>query len=424
MIGSVLETAQKLVGRGFVLAAFIPTLLFAAIYQYLFGGIDSLRTIVQNWVEENWTATAFQITLLLVAVYLMAYVLYGLRTAFYEFYRGAWPRPLRGLHEWFRAREKRAMGHSETDVEAKLGPLNVHLWATKKCFENAYDRTTVDEAQAQKSLETARKAYTSLGEVREGYSSEKTYWQILIQLHRLQANAAGFSSGFQASLENMIQRVREDYQCNQTLQKAVENLRAYALGEWSVAYGYHTSTFPENPRWLAPTRLGNVLSTLETYTLNRYGIGFSELWPRLALVMSSEARLRIEEANIYLDFVLVMGLLSLVTVPASIAAAFYGPPRALAVQVGLPLVFLFMAVLFNQLAVQAARSYNVQVHSAVDLYRLKLLDALNIQAPKTAAEEQKIWMEIRYFIEQADLPRKHAILKTAGEHARKNALFE
>jgi len=68
--------------------------------------------------------------------------------------------------------------------------------------------------------------------------------------------------------------------------------------------------------------------------------------------------------------------------------------------------------LFYQLAIQATRGLGVEVQSAVDTYRLKLLDLLGLERPADAEKEMKIWTHLRYFISQGDLPTQGVRVKT------------
>src|SRR5829696_6033295 len=100
MIGSVLEQAQKFLGRGFLISAFVPSLLFSAVICYLWLGDETLRSTVQEWAEKGFQQAGFNIVMTLVAIYLLAYVLYGIRGALHTWYQGIWPEVMQPLRTW------------------------------------------------------------------------------------------------------------------------------------------------------------------------------------------------------------------------------------------------------------------------------------------------------------------------------------
>src|SRR5580700_8089566 len=88
MIGTTFDQIQKLFGRGFMLAALVPGFLAAIAAAYLLWGFDALQNTLQAWIKQDWKGTIIQGLLALVAVYLLAYILYGLRAAILELYQG------------------------------------------------------------------------------------------------------------------------------------------------------------------------------------------------------------------------------------------------------------------------------------------------------------------------------------------------
>src|SRR5215217_2925040 len=106
MITTVLDQALKLFGRGFLIAAFFPSLLFVAVIVYLGWGFEALTTMVEEWTQAGLSEAVFGTLVALVAVYLLAYMLYGVRTALHQLYQGQWPIPLKWLDPIFLARQR------------------------------------------------------------------------------------------------------------------------------------------------------------------------------------------------------------------------------------------------------------------------------------------------------------------------------
>jgi hypothetical protein len=55
--------------------------------------------------------------------------------------------------------------------------------------------------------------------------------------------------------------------------------------------------YPEDQTYLLPTRLGNRMRAAETYALERYGLESSLMWPRLWLILSSDDRAELGQAQ-------------------------------------------------------------------------------------------------------------------------------
>jgi hypothetical protein len=74
---------------------------------------------------------------------------------------------------------------------------------------------------------------------------------------------------------------------------------------------------------------------------------------------------------------------------------------------------------FYWLSIEATRTFGSQVQAAVDLFRLKLLDALDVERPITPTKEKQIWEEIHSFIEQADIEACDLRVSNAGSSTPK-----
>jgi hypothetical protein len=425
--GTVLDQAQKLGGRGFLIAAFIPALLFVAVIIYLLWGIDSLQQGVRELAEQGWKRSVLHILIGFVCIYLLAYVLYGIRGFLYEFLQGEWPvAPLKWLRPVFLALEARAFRRRQSILVQKINALNDPYWATEKAFGpfNPTSRAIVMKAtEARPMLQNVYNSHQNLIQrLATGHKwKEKKYWDILRKARRLQAkeNRSKFPIELQMEIDQLVAIIKAEHEANYLLRITTDRFKALALREWDAAYNDRYGNFPKNERWLRPTRLGNAVSTLESYPLDRYGIDLGTLWPRLVQVIPDSARLRIEEANIYVDFTVMMTLLSFAAAVSVIVFYFSGLPWRLPHSQGWIIFHLVLLLLsswtFYHLVVQATRAFGNQICATIDLYRLKLLDALEIKRPGTLREEQDIWKKIGSFIAQADVPTEDIRFKTVGE---------
>jgi hypothetical protein len=162
--------------------------------------------------------------------------------------------------------------------------------------------------------------------------------------------------------------------------------------------------FPVYPRSLrtkdlAPTRLGNLLRSAESYPKDRYGVDAVRVWPRLYHLLPEDLRSSMEDARASMEFLLVIAFLATLYAPAAgiylIAVA--GPGSwFLASLLGGTAV----ALVTYQAALAPAAVYGDHIRAAFDLHRLKLLEAIKVPAPATLEEEQRTWDRVIPFLDR------------------------
>lgn len=421
MIGSVLEQAQKFLGRGFLISAFIPSLLFSAVFLYLAEGEQTLRSTVQDVMEKGFQQAGFEIVKLLVAIYLLAYVVYGIRGALHNWYQGNWPDVMHPLRAWGLQRNRKIMRRRRSRVEAATSRLNVADWVAARGFKTTYFPIKLSSEEAEERLSTARNTHvalvTGLNDRPEwDDKDDQLYWHVLTEACLLQANGKGLAPHLQVRIAQLVKEIKEAYgtKANVRLRGSAQAFKADAEGEWAKARDDLANEFPGNERFLRPTRLGNITMVQELYPLDRYGITLSGLWPRLMHVMPADARDRLEDANIFLDFTVIMSLLSAVASAIAVVTLVEESNRSLFPRGFLILIFVLSTWLFYGLSIQASAGIKHQVAAAVDLFRLNLLDSLGIERPSTPKEEFEIWKELRFFFAQADTPQDHVRFSGTG----------
>jgi len=413
MIGPALDHVQKIFGKGFLIAAFFPSLLFVTVVSYLWVGFGPLKKIVDEWAQKGLKESTFEFVLVLVAVYLLAYVTYGTRAAAHQILQGDWPFPfylllgpvMRVFVRWKVRRKRRLLVRREEE-------LNDPAWVIESEFGEASSPLQSSPVEARRQLERVRRVHGQLlrSLKRDNWTSrhDNRYLFVIRQARLLQANRGRLPIDLQRDISSLICNINDAYldENHPELRRSVVRLNTLAEREWAAAYSDLYDNYPDDERWLRPTMLGNVAAVLELHPLNRYGINLSALWPRLIHVLTEDARARIEDSKIYLDFTVLMSLFSLVTIGVAIASDFLGPNRDTWLKILLPALALLASIAFYNLAIHANRAYAVQIEAAVDLFRLKLLDALEISRPQNMAEEKRKWEQLRYFIVQAETPEE------------------
>ena len=163
---------------------------------------------------------------------------------------------------------------------------------------------------------------------------EHGYIEVLTDVHRLQGHSDEFDEQFEKHVERLASELQAAYVRLEPLQRAVAHHEATTRRAWLRAYNALYSSCPDVEALLRPNRMGNLMSALESYPLERYGIELATLWPRLEHVVSDHARGRIDERNIYLDFTVTMSALALTNaaVGAGVAAADSSRPLALGIE--------------------------------------------------------------------------------------------
>jgi hypothetical protein len=274
-------------------------------------------------------------------------------------------------------------------------------------------------AQAKKQLSRATELKEEINrKLDDGREIEKREFAKLLRLSRELQSERDKLTEIQSSIDNLVVGIRDLCNRSDIFEDAAEILKARRLREWDTVKNYVDSNYPDNERWLCPTRLGNIAVVHELYPLNRYGISLSAIWPRLTQIIPDGVRAKLDDASNYLDFMILVSLLSLLTTIFSLIVALTPELRALSPLIRInwlfgieynpriffPILFLLLFWLFYRASIKAAMALGVQIQSTVDLYRLKLLDALDIERPKDAKDELKIWGALLKFICSAEVP--------------------
>jgi hypothetical protein len=404
MFGTVLDQTVKFFGRGFVLAALVPAILFVVTATLTIWGLDETREAVIAWTREESRQAIVEAVAILAGTYLLAYVLYGVRTAIHGLYQGHLPRRLRALGAAGRALARRRFRALRAERRQLADEMNAPLWATRSDgrFTNAYSREALRAEAARELVADANDRHAKLVDCVEAGERwrERSYAMILTDAHRLQGRAHkdGLPDDVQQATEDLITDIRNAQQKYVVLRRAAVSINAAAEQAWRDAHNALHGSYPRGEDSLEATALGNVMSAMESRALERYGIDVSSLWPRLAHVTSDDVRDRIEERNIYLDFTVLMSALASATAALALVVAFAEGSRGAVTSGTLVAGALFTAWLFYRLAISAARAFVVQMEAAVDLFRLDLIDALWLERPATPSAERTLWREFRNFL--------------------------
>jgi hypothetical protein len=160
--------------------------------------------------------------------------------------------------------------------------------------------------------------------------------------------------------------------------------------------------------YVFPTKLGNLISALDDYSLTRYRIDTATMWDRLWWVLPKEAKTEVNNARLVLETllnILVAVFLVIATVigvhvrSCGLSLVFVGPCDAMRT-----LAFVAAGALFNVFAYRSAtfamELLAVKMTSLIDMYRLPTLVKLGF-SPKTVGEELAISGSLKGLFTQA-----------------------
>jgi len=142
-----------------------------------------------------------------------------------------------------------------------------------------------------------------------------------------------------------------------------------------------------------PTFLGNLIRSAELYPLYRYNIDAVIVWTRLQSLLPesfssgfqniwSSMRLALNLNILAVIFTLTWSIYSLV--------AYQNWSAAILITI---IGWVIYSLTF-QILIKATKSYCDLIRVSFDIYRWKLLEALNIEPPKSYVEERELWGNI------------------------------
>jgi hypothetical protein len=371
---------------------------------YLVWGFGAVASMAKEWAAKDLKSMGIQALGILLLAWLVAYIVNGIRSYLkFALQWGVWP--------WSRigrrlARARRDGRYRKLQrAQLRVSPF---LWA-QGGFGNAWSpsRPTTIEA-ATSHLDRVRVTFGNIlgtldqagQEVGIDRVIQPQLEAVLSTLFELWAHRDTFPAPTKEAISKEITAIKEAVSRFAALREALAHLLAEGRMVLNDAQNA-LAEYPSESR-LRPTRFGNVVSNLESYPSDRYGIGLPSLWPRLLKVMSGESYLAaLEDATIYLAFTVVMSFLSLIAAGIAGIQALAHPDLLDWLEGSGPgetLGPLFLSWFFYRLSVLAVQFYGERVKSSVDLFRLKLLDELSLQRPSSFEEEKKIWSSLHRFI--------------------------
>jgi hypothetical protein len=151
--------------------------------------------------------------------------------------------------------------------------------------------------------------------------------------------------------------------------------------------------FPDERRYVLPTRFGNALRAFEVYARALYGLDAIPAWPRLLAVIPSDYRGLMADAEANVSFWVNLWFAALLVAAVDLGWMAIDHWRA----IDEPswrwswLVALVLSWFFAELARAASVEWGEYVKSAFDLYRGALARQLGLASDATLASEREMW---------------------------------
>jgi hypothetical protein len=442
VISTVLDKTLQLFGRTFLIAVFIPTLVTAVVLNVVWHGYGQVSSTAERWSSGGVSAAALDIASWFLALYLVAYVIYGARSVLRTVFQGVWPGPLKPIQSVCEKlvvmRFRRACDRLDRLADRK----NDVAWIVddvKWCVRTPSDWNTDPPWTAPGSspeeldplLRRARRRLNAANRVLDRHSAP-AWWRQRCVLHALVSGRAAVTWIGPRSQEQQTE-INEVKACLQQLcvcatscadrcaraerfMMAVQHAAAWIERQRGQAEVKRYADFPPSEDQVRATLFGNVMARLIAYPTTRYEIPLDTLWPRLTHVVPDPDLQRVDDASIFVDFSVVSGCGAAVVVIGCAMAAFLvdgSVLRALGFGIGGAVAF----VVFNRVAITAARSFAEEIESCIDMYRLALLEKLGYRRPRDLAAERAIWNALYDLFSRGILPPKPNILQQSSARA-------
>jgi hypothetical protein len=143
---------------------------------------------------------------------------------------------------------------------------------------------------------------------------------------------------------------------------------------------------------LAPTTMGNIANTVQSYAISRYNLNLDIFWSRLqkAIQRDDKSYALVQDSKTQLDFLVTSCWLTMawtvIWAPA-LAVAGHDWRVFLAAALGGPVI----ARLWYVAAVEQYRAFADVLRTAVDLFRFDLLKELRLAPPTDLHTERGLW---------------------------------
>lgn len=389
MIQALFGEIKNLLDKDFLLASFLPSLVFLAFIAVTLCDVLGFDGFIR-WVESFGGE---QITALLGAVFLgtvvFAYIINSLRMVFLKLWTGSTRGPLAPLlrlgEQWNRTKYELAMkAYSQS---AWIEIPDRHRQRVQPLCKERNSQPEIPPAELNTLKEEIEMA-TREGPLRNPDTAEKFIEDKVLSVYKkYQWNDD--VNVVDRELDRYLQKRLNDDQLE------IRSKRLYLDRQFGTSDS------------IRGTALGNIVESYNTYPFLRYGMEGEIYWTHLQNYMPEAFLKRIREQKIIFDFCLTMatlgvgyGLLAFVVGPLLSSDTSYW------LAIGL-IAVLFSYVVYYRLAVFVATQYGDLIRASFDLFRGDLLKAFSVKLDKPITrigQEREVWKKLNQLLIYSDSP--------------------
>lgn len=428
MLASIFGKVTSSLGKTYVFSGLLP----AGIFLLAIGTFyTSFSALLQFGQQQLSSADAWRSVSVAGAVWIaLGFILYAIRTRFFALFEII---PVSGPGRALLFRRLAKRGHAQRELERHEWTATAFRWIADWKFDpNKIGRlpewvrleSPPEEAllaASQRGRETVRTVELTVG----GALSIRVR-QVdaivpgIFSLYRLVSDPRWGVGHPLAAGEIAAWRRASDSEAAQAI---IEIARDDVLRSVDKAFAARGSF--GNEHYVFPTALGDLISALDDYGQDRYGIDTTTIWDRVWWILPkdvkadvSDARLSVE-ALINLIFALVLaGCSVFASQVASCGFGYHAAGACVPFRAGGWIVACWVLVLLAyggaRFAMEVLAS---KIGSLVDCYRLAALSQLGF-APKTVGEELEVLQQLKGFFTQAT-PLKPSLAIAAAKSEAK-----
>jgi hypothetical protein len=392
VFSTVLTSLQSLISPRFVVASFFPALGFwfgnGLMLFWLHAPFRKLATQILS------QATVWQSGLLIgaafIAIAMSAYTLSAVMPSIQSLLEGNWPDWIRSLFAPAQSRHQEAIVTRLQLASDRLdNPVNGKPW--KDYWQGELTAARIEGHTQHPGANT--------------YDKERPSAKVVHALVKLRRSYKDIPP---EKLESAVRDLKADLSANDAdypgPNNALENARKrlwdlidYAVRRSEDEYRQMMTRrhFTFGTTLLAPTRMGNVGQTIQSYAVERYEFNFELLWSRMQRILQKDKDFGpiIQAAKTQLDFLLASCALT--------GLWFLVWTAVLLLTQGAPMVFFaiafggpFTAWIWYRAAVAQYRTFADVLRSSIDLFRFDLLNELHLPLPSGVLEERDLWNKV------------------------------
>ena len=401
---------KGVLGKAYVLAGFIPAAVLVGSLLLYFSRSSSqeiFSAVADELGKETWTGAA----VLTAIVAVVGLVFFAARSVVMTTTQTLEGRPLAAVRYALTRLQIRASQRAEFALNQSTTDLTIlDMWISDLDFE----RPTLlpDGWQAPSSKTVVRSTRKSIAAMyghlakngRNRPPRRRAFKKVRKGLRHLYAYHHYYDDKIS---ETAIARWRECLK-EPSATAATQTMADSAHRDLVIAEGA-AAVFPDEAKWIQPTRLGNRAASLDDYAEIHYGIDTSTIISRLVQLVSDPEREQLSDGRIGVETLLnlmvasgtlllvftVDGIRESIVTLASVGLLKSTPNWHAIIAI---VASAFAARLFYLGALRAYDAMAEHIRRVVDLNRLALIEHLGLPMPDTMASERRLWRELAVFL--------------------------